>query len=172
MEKYRVALTTEERVGLERLVSTGRGAARKLCHARILLLADETSLPSRHDEDIGAALNTSRRTVERVRRRFVTEGLEGALHPRSQPARPGKVKIKGDVEQKLLRLACRDPPRGRSHWTLQMLADELIVLGLVDRVSAETVRQALKKTISNPGSRPLGASRPMPMPHSSGAWRM
>jgi transposase len=172
MEKYRVALTTEERVGLERLVSTGRGAARKLCHARILLLADETSGPSRHDEEIGAALNTSRRTIERVRRRFVTEGLEVALHPRPQPARPGKVKIKGEVEQKLLRLACSDPPHGRSHWTLQMLVDELVVLGLVDRVSVETVRQALKKTTSNRGSRSLGASRPMPMPHLSGAWRM
>jgi len=86
MEKYRVALTTEERIGLERLVSTGKGAARKLCHARILLLADETPGLHRHDEGICAALNTSRRTVERVRCRFVTEGLEAALHPRAQPA--------------------------------------------------------------------------------------
>ncbi len=152
MEKYRVALTTEERIGLERLVSTGKGAARKLCHARILLLADETPGLCRHDEGICTALHTSRRTVERVRRRFVTEGLEAALHPRPQPARPGKVKIKGEVEQKLLELACSDPPQGRCHWTLQMLADELVVLGLIDRVSVETVRQALKKTTSNLGS--------------------
>jgi hypothetical protein len=172
MEKYRVALTTEERIGLERLVSTGKGAARKLCHARILLLADETPGLRRHDEGICAALNTSRRTVERVRYRFVTEGLEAALHPRT-PARPGKVKIKGDVEQKLLELACSDPPQGRCHWTLQMLADELVVLGLIARVSVETVWQALKKTTSNLGSWPLGASRPMPMPmpNLSGAWR-
>jgi hypothetical protein len=87
MEKYRLALTTEERLGLERLVSTGKGAARKLCHARILLLADETPGLCRHDEGICTALNTSRRTVERVRCRFVTEGLEAALHPRPQPAR-------------------------------------------------------------------------------------
>jgi hypothetical protein len=171
MEKYRVTLTTEERAGLERLVSTGRGAARRLCHARILLLADETLGLRRHDEDIVAALSSSRRTVERVRRRFVTEGLEAALHLRPQPARPGKVKIKGDVEQRLLQLACSDPPPGRCHWTLQMLADELVVLGLVDRVSVETVRQALKKTTSSPGSPPPGASRRMPTPNSSGAWR-
>jgi hypothetical protein len=171
MEKYRVTLTTEERAGLERLVSTGRGAARRLCHARILLLADETLGLRRHDEDIVAALSSSRRTVERGRRRFVTEGLEAALHPRPQPARPGKVKIKGDVEQRLLQLACSDPPPGRCHWALQMLADELVVLGLVDRVSVETVRQALKKTTSSPGSPPPGASRRMPTPNSSGAWR-
>jgi Homeodomain-like domain len=174
MEKYRVTLTTEERAGLERLVSTGRGAARRLCHARILLLADKTLGLRRHDEDIVAALSSSRRTVERVRRRFVTEGLEAALHPRPQPARPGKVK--GDVEQRLLQLACSDPPPGRCRWTLQMLryrsmADELVVLGLVDRVSVETVRQALKKTTSSPGSPPPGASRRMPTPNSSGAWR-
>lgn len=150
MEKYRVTLTIEERVELERLVSRGRGAARKFCHARILLLADETPGLRRPDEDIVAALRTSRRTVERVRRRFVTEGLAAALHPRSQPARPGKIKIKGDVEQQLVQLACSDPPQGRCHWTLQLLADELVVLGLVDRVSIETVRQALKKNDIQP----------------------
>lgn len=174
MEKYRVTLTIEERVELERLVSRGRGAARKFCHARILLLADETPGLRRPDEDIVAALRTSRRTVERVRRRFVTEGLAAALHPRSQPARPGKIKIKikGDVEQQLVQLACSDPPQGRCHWTLQLLADELVVLGLVDRVSIETVRQALKKTTFSRGSWRPGASRPRPTPTLSGAWRM
>jgi transposase len=172
MEKYRVTLTTEERVELERLVSRGRGAARKFCHARILLLADETPGLRRPDEDIVAALHTSRRTVERVRRRFVTEGLAAALHPKPQPARPGKIKIKGDVEQRLVQLACSDPPQGRCHWTLQLLADELVVLGLVDRVSVETVRQALKKTTFGRGSWRLGASRPRPTLTLSGAWRM
>ena len=172
MEKYRVTLTAEERVELERLVSAGRGAARKFCHARILLLADETPGRCRPDEDIAEALSTSRRTIERVRCRFVTAGLEAALHPRSQPARPGKVKIKGDVEQRLLQLACSDPPQGRCHWTLQMLADEWVVLGLVARVSIETVRQALKKTTSSRGSWRPGVSHPRPTPTLSGAWRM
>ena len=171
MEKYRVTLTTEERAELERLVSTGKGAARRLTHARILLLADTAAGHDRRDEAIGTALGTSLRTIERVRRRLVTEGLPAALDPRPQPARPDKVKIKGDVEQKLVKLACSDPPRGRCHWTLQLLADELVVLGLVKKVSTETVRQALKKTTSGRGSWSPGASRRTRMPSSSGGWR-
>src|SRR5262245_43656625 len=171
MEKYRVSLTAEERAELEGLVSVGKGAARKLTHARILLLADTSQGAARNDEDIVAALGTILRTVERVRRRLVTEGFEAALCPRPQPARPGKIKIKGDVEQKLVQLACSDPPEGRCHWTLQLLADELVVLGLVDRVSVESVRQALKKTTSSRGSPRRGACRRTPTPSSSGAWR-
>jgi hypothetical protein len=171
MEKYRVTLTTEERAELERLVAVGKGAARRLAHARILLLADAAASQQRDDSGIGAALGVSLRTVERVRQRLVTEGLRAALDPRPQPARPDKVKVKGDVEQKLVELACSDPPRGRCHWTLQLLADELVVLGLVNAVSVETVRQALKKTISARGLSSPGVSRRTRMPSSSGAWR-
>jgi hypothetical protein len=151
MEKYRVSLTAEERAELEGLVSVGKGAARKLTHARILLLADTSQGTARNDEGIVAALGTSLRTVERVRRRLVTEGFEAALCPRPQPARPGKIKIKGDVEQRLIQLACSDPPKGRCHWTLQLLCDEIIALGLLKSVSTETVRQALKNTTSSRG---------------------
>ena len=172
MEKYRVTLTAEERVELERLISRDRGAARTFCHARILLLADETLGVGRPDEDIAEALRTSRRTIERVRCRFVTEGLAAALHPKPQPGRPGKIKIKGDVEQKLLQLARSDPPEGCCHWPLQMLADELVVLGLLARVSVETVRQALKKTTFSRGSWNPGVSRPRRAPTLFGAWRM
>ena len=171
MDRYRVTLTPEERADFERLITAGKGAARRLTHARILLLADTAPGPQRRDEEIGAALGTSLRTIERVRKRFVTEGPQAALDPRPQPARPGKVKIKGDVEQKLIRLACGDPPRGRCHWTLQLLADELVVLGLVDTVSVETVRQALKKTTSSRGLSSPGASRRTPTPNLSGVWR-
>src|SRR5262245_45550995 len=126
----------------------------------------------RHDdEDIVAALGTSLRTVERVRRRLVTEGFEAALNPRPQPPRPDKIKIKGDIEHKLIHLACSDPPEGRCHWTLNLLCDELVALGLVDTVSTETVRQALKKTTLTPGSLKLGASRPRSMPSTSGGWK-
>jgi len=137
---------------LERLISRGKAASRKLTHARVLLLADASHGVAHSDEDIIAALETSPRTVARVRKRFVTEGLEAAIDHRPQPARPDKIKIKGDAEQKLIELACTDPPRGRGHWTLRMLADEMVVLGLADSVSTETVRQALKKTTSSPGS--------------------
>lgn len=171
MDKYRVTLDAEERTTLEQLVNVGKAAARKLIHARVLLLADTSQGEERPDTDIVRSLGIALRTVERVRRRLVTEGLPAALDHRPQPARPDKVKIKGDVEQKLIRLACSDPPEGRCHWTLQLLADELVVLGLVERISVETVRQALKKTTSSRGSWSRGASRPTPMPSTSGVWR-
>jgi hypothetical protein len=168
MDKYRVSLTPEERTELKRLVTTGKAAARKLTHARILLLADgEDCL----DEEIVSALGTSVRTVERVRKRFVTEGLEAAIDHKPQPPRPDKIKIQGDVERKLIELACSDPPRGRCHWTLQLLAERLVVLRVVDTISTETVRQALKKTTSSRGLLRRGVSRRKPTPSSSGAWR-
>jgi hypothetical protein len=110
-----------------------------------LLLADEWRGEAYAEAEIVSALGTSPRTIERLRKRFVTEGLEAALDHRPQPPRPDKVKIKGNVEQKLLELACSDPPRGRCHWTLQLLADELVVLGWVETISTVTVWQALKK---------------------------
>jgi Homeodomain-like domain len=170
MDKYRVTLTAEERVGLEHLVSTGKAAARRLLHARILLLADihGEDCP---DEDIVDVLGASLRTVARVRQRFVTQSLQAAIDRKAQPLRPDKIKIKGSLEQKLVQLACSDPPRGRCQWTLQLLADELVVLGLVDAVSTETVRQALKKTTSSPGSSRRGVSRPRPTPRTSGTWK-
>jgi hypothetical protein len=171
MDKYRVTLTPEERDQLERLVSAGKAAARRLTHARILLLAD--TMPGREcsDDEIVAALGTGPRTIARVRRRLVTEGFQAALDPRPQPPRPDRIKIKGDLEQRLVQLACSDPPEGRCHWTLQLLADELVVLGLVGSISTETVRQALKKTTSSRGSLRLGASRPKSTPITSGEWK-
>jgi hypothetical protein len=92
------------------------------------------------------------RTIARVRKRFVTEGFEAALSHKPQPPRPDKIKIKGDLEQKVIELACSDPPEGRCCWTLQLLTDRLVALGLVKSLSDETVRQALKKTTSTRGS--------------------
>jgi len=152
MVRYKITLTAEERQQLEKLISCGKQAARKLAHARILLLADEGDHgPGRSNAAIVEALGVGERTVERVRKRFVTESLEAALHPRPQPSRPEKVKIKGSVEKQLIQLACSDPPAGRCRWTLQLLADRLVLLDCVDGVSHETVRQALKKTTSRPG---------------------
>ena len=171
MDKYRVSLTAEERTELEQFVSRGKAAARKLTHARILLLADDARGDEHPDGAIVAALGTSLRTVARVRQQLVTEGIDVALRRRPQPPRPDKIKVKGDVEQRLVELACSDPPKGRCHWTLQLLADELVVLGLLPRVSTETVRQALKKTTSGRGSWRPGASPRTRTPSSSGAWR-
>ena len=147
MAKYRVTLLPEERDSLEQLIHKGKAAARKLAHARILLLADEGEhRQGLTDDAIVQALEVGPRTISRVRKKFVTEGLEAAIQPRPQPPRPDKVKIDEAVEKELITLACSDPPEGRCVWTLQLLADRLVVLRLVDSVSKETVRQALKKT--------------------------
>lgn len=171
MEKYRVGLTDEERAELEALIGAGKGAARKMAHARVLLLADDSRGQPRPDDEIAKALSLGARTISRVRQRFVTEGFRVALDHKPQPPRPDKVKIKGDVEQGLVRIACAEPPEGRCQWTLQLLADELVALGLVKKVSTETVRQALKKTTSTRGSCGRGVSRPRPTPSTSGGWR-
>lgn len=151
MDKYRVTLTDEERDDLKSMVSAGKAAARKLAHARILLLADDSRGRPRTDEGIVAALGCGHSTIARVRKQLVTQGIDVALCRKPQPGRLDKVRIKGDIEQGLVRLACSDPPRGRCHWTLQLLADRMVALGLVSKVSTETVRQALQKTTSSRG---------------------
>lgn len=146
MAKYKVTLTQDERDELQALVKKGKAAARKINHARILLLADEGEFgPGKTDLRIVEALGTSARTVERVRKRFVEEGFAQAVNPKPQPKRPSKVKIQGKVEEQLVELACSDPPAGRARWTLQLLAKELVILSCVESVSHESVRQALKK---------------------------
>lgn len=146
MVKYKVTLTEQEREDLQAVVKVGKSAARKINHARILLLADESELgPGKKDTAIVDALGTSVRTVERVRKRFVEEGFDQAVNPKPQPKRPGKVKIQGKVEEKLIELACSDPPQGRGRWTVELLADQLVTLSYVESVSHETVRKSLKK---------------------------
>jgi hypothetical protein len=152
MEKrYRVTLTEEERQGLEKLVSTGKGAARKLARARILLLADQSEGgQAKADPEIVEALGCGRATVERVRKLFVEEGLETALQP-PPSTRVYERKLDGKAEAHLIALVCGAPPQGRSRWTLRLLGDRMVALGHVDSLSYETVRQTLKKTNSSPG---------------------
>lgn len=143
---YRVTLTRSERQDLQQMISRGKEAARKLAHARILLQADESDHgPGRTDEQIAAALETTTRTVERVRERFVEQGLEAAL----VPARSKRIytrKLDGKQEAKLIALACSKPPTGKKRWTLRLLAEQMVELKLADELSHETVRQTLKKT--------------------------
>ena len=139
-------MTDLERADLRKLISSGKGAARRLAHARILLKADQ-SFP---DERIAAEVEVGRATVERVRRRFVEEGLEASLDPR-RPDRVCERKIDGEVEAHLIALACGAPPLGRARWTLRLLADKLVELEYLPAVSHETVRQALKQTSLHPG---------------------
>lgn len=149
MAKYRVTLTGDERDDLQQMVRRGKAAARKLAHARILLLADEgEDRIGRSDEEMAEALHVGVRTISRVRKRFVLEGTAQAVNPRPQPRRPDKIKLDEQTEQHLIALACSDPPDGRNGWTLHLLADRLVVLGHVESVSRETVRKVLKKTTS------------------------
>jgi transposase len=146
-KKYRVTLTPEERAELQRMVGSGKAAARKLNHARILLKADEGwGGPALADEEVAEEVESGRVTVARVRRRFVEQGLEAALVPKP-PARVYARKLDGDGEAHLVALACSSPPSGRRRWTLQLLADRLVTLGHAEAgVSYETVRRTLKKT--------------------------
>ena len=146
-----VTLTDEERQSLHGLLAAGKVSARKQAHARILLKADAApGGPSWPDEAIAEALDIGLSTVARVRQRFVEQGLDGALHrkPQDRPSHP--LTLDAGAEARLLALACSDPPPGRSAWTLRLLADKLVELEVVDHVSHETVRRALKKTMCSP----------------------
>ena len=147
MKRYIVTLEAEERQQLQDLIAAGKAAARKLAHARILLKADAAEDgPAWPDGRIAEALEVSTATVERVRQRLVEQGLEAALDrkPRERPAR--EIKLDGRAEARLIALACSPPPLGRAVWTMQLLADKLVELEVVDSISDETVRLALKKT--------------------------
>jgi transposase len=147
LKKYIVTLTAEERQDLLDLIAAGKAAAGKLAHARILLKADAADGgPAWPDDRIAEALEVSCATVERVRQRFVEQGLEAALvrKPQDRPSRPPT--LDGRAEARLIALACSTPPDGRRGWTMRLLADKLVELEVVPTISDETVRRALKKT--------------------------
>jgi transposase len=147
MKKYKVTLTAEERQDLLELIAAGKAAAQRLAHARILLKADAApGGPAWSDEPIAEAVEVSAATVERVRQRFVEHGLEAALvrKPQDRPSR--QRKLDGRAEARLIALACSPPPEGRTEWTMQLLADKLVALEIVEAVSDATVRRTLKKT--------------------------
>jgi transposase len=144
-KRYMVTLTAAEREDLLALTKKGKIAARKLMRAHVLLQADAGV----SDEVIAAALHIGIATVERIRKRFVEEGLEASLTERPRPG--GQRKLDGKQEAFLIALACSTPPEGRACWTMQLLADRLVALGVVEAISDETVRRALKKTHSNRG---------------------
>jgi transposase len=150
-KRYRVTLEVEERERLEQLLSKGKVDVRRLKHAQILLKADESADgPGWSDARVAGAVGCGTATVERVRQRFVEEGLEPALSPYRTPRREYHPKLDGEQEAKLITLACSQPPEGRARWTLRLLADALVELEVVDSVSHEMVRQTLKKTSLNP----------------------
>ena len=149
-KSYRVTLSKSERKDLEQLLSRGKSDVRRLQHARVLLKADESKWGPRWlDTEIAEAFDLSVRTVERIRKRFVEEGLEIALSPYRTGRRQYRCKLDGEQEARLIALACSDPPEGHGRWSLRLLADKMVELDYVDELSYETVRQTLKKTNSS-----------------------
>lgn len=146
MKKYIVKLSREERERLQDLISKGKGAARKLTHARILLKVDSGKWGKGWtDEKTAKALDVSTATIEQVRQRLVEEGVGAALN-RKAGSGVREKKLDGDQEAKLITLTCSKAPEGRARWTLRLLADTMVDLAYVDTLSYETVRRTLKKT--------------------------
>ena len=144
-KKYIVELTSEERKQLTELVKRGKTAGYKIRHAQMLLKLDQGKKgPGWPDSTVAEAFVAHITTVERLRKRFVEEGLEAALerHNRKNYTR----KLDGHAEARLIAIACSEPPEGRNEWTLRLLADKLVELRVVDSVSHMTISRTLKKT--------------------------
>jgi transposase len=146
MKKHQVILTSEQRQRLLERITAGKTSAQRLAHARILLKADAADGgPAWSDAKIAEALEVSIATVERVRQRFVQQGLEAALDRKKQRRPSRERKLDGVAEARLLALAGSQPPDGRDCWTMQLLADKLVELQIVDSICDESVRRTLKK---------------------------
>ena len=144
-----IQLTEEQRSHLLKLIHAGDAPARTQTRARVLLHADRSQGQVNKDEAVAAACLCSKGTVGNVRRRFAAEGLDAALTDRPLPG--AKPKITGEVEAHLVTLACSDPPDGEARWTLRLLADRLVALGLLDSITPAAVHGRLKKTNSSLG---------------------
>jgi transposase len=144
-DKHQVQLSEEERKKLLAIISKGRNKAVVIQRAHILLKVDE----DKTDAEISQLLYISEQTIRRTRLRFVKEGLQAALEDKAHL--PKGTKLKEKEEAHLIALACSEPPAGQAHWTLELLTKQLLEDGIVARISPETVRLLLKKTVSNPG---------------------
>jgi transposase len=164
VKKYVVRLSTDEREQLDALIRKGKGPARRLLKARILLKADVSDAgPGWSDSKIIAALDTSVSMVYRVRQQLVEEGFEAVLS-RKQRTTPAVPRIfDGEKEAKLIALACSKPPQGRARWTLRLLENKVVELGIVERASDSTIGRTLKKTVSSPIAGSAGSSHRRPI---------
>ena len=163
VKKYVVRLSVEEREQLEGLIRKGKSPAQRLVKARILLKADVSDAGEGwSDSRIIQALDTSVSMVYRVRKQLVEEGFEAVLS-RKQRATPAVARIfDGEKEAKLVALACSKPPKGRVRWTLRLLENKVVELGIVDRASDSTIWRTLKKTLSSRIAASAGSSRRRP----------
>lgn len=145
MSKHRtLSLSEEQREHLDNLIRSGNAPARVQTRARILLHTDRSQGDQRPDHEVAVAVRVSPATVVRTRKAFLDEGMDAALYDKP---RPGAVpKITGDIEAKLVMLACSDAPTGRDRWTLRLLADQMVELGYLNSISNQAIGQRLKKT--------------------------
>ena len=143
-KKYIVRLSSEERGRLTEMVARGKAPAHKIRRANILLKAD-TDGPAWADQAIAKSLSAHVNTVALVRQRFVERGLDAALNRQKQLRPSREPRLDEEAEAILLKLRCSDPPAGHNQWTLRLLAQKLVELGLVDTICHETVRQVLKR---------------------------
>jgi transposase len=167
VKRYVVRLSADEREQLEALIRKGKSPAQRLLKARILLKADASEAGEGwSDSRIIKALDTSVSMVYRVRKQLVEEGFEAVLS-RKQRATPAVARIfDGEKEAKLIALACSKPPKGRARWTLRLLENRVVELGIVDRASDSTIGRALKKTFSSPIADNAGSFRRRPTARS------
>lgn len=161
MAKYKVTLTQSERTQLKEVTRKGSHRSQKVLNALILLNCDRGPCQDRptRNEDVATVLKVSMRKIDRVKKRFVEEGLEIALNGR-KGERVYKKKADGDFEAHLVALSCSKPPEGFSRWSLRLLADQVVELKYIDSISYETVRRVLKKTRSSLGKSKGGSFRP------------
>lgn len=147
MPRYTITLELEEREQLKQLTGKGKIAASKFIHARALLLCDQGEHNSEPFmvKDAAKALSVSTRTIEKVKKRFVEEGLESAIERKVSTGKPN-IKFDGDFDARIMQLACSQCPEGTSRWTLRLLAEKAIELEIVDSVSTMTIQRSLKKT--------------------------
>ncbi len=170
--KFEIRLTEEQRARFEDIARNGETKAKRILHARILLMADEDHPQGRwHDVEIAKALRTHRNTVQRVRKRFVLEGEDPALarKPRERPA--VEPKLDGEKEALLVAICCSSPPAGQARWTLSLLVSELTRRKVVTSICRETVRRTLKKMNLSPGRNRATASRSRTTRGSSRRWK-
>lgn len=153
MKKYVVTLTEDERESLEALTSKGKHRSQVILNALILLGCDQGEFQQRRstNDEMARILNISMKKIDRLKKRFVEEGLDIALKGK-KGSRVYARKADGDFEAHLVALSCSDPPQGFARWSLRLLADQVVELDYIDSVSHETVRRILKKTNSSLGS--------------------
>ena len=172
VKKYVVRLSTDERSALEDLISKGRHPAATILKAHVLLKADVSEAGEGwSDSRIVRALDTSLASVARIRQRLIEEVFDAVLTRKHSPNSARKRVFDGAAEAKLIALACSEPPKGRSRWTLALLEDKVVELKIVERASDNTIGRVLKKTFSNRIRKINGSSRQTATPPSSRPWR-